>query len=143
MFNTLLEKQETDPIGNQQIHTHGIIGIFNISTYIFIVVITESQQVGTLNGSDNIYLVKNVEFIPFSKQITNYRELPKPIVDYVEGIKKLLVDQGFYFSYHADLTSSQQRQSTVKFEYKPGVKNDFKYREQFMDKRYFWNHKIV
>ena len=60
------------------------------------------------NG-DNIYLVRGVEFIPFDKNIQSYMVLPKDIVDYVDGIKKLLTEQGFYFSYHADLTSSQQR----------------------------------
>lgn len=67
-----------------------------------------------LPSGDNIYMVKGVDFIPVDKSVHTYTLLPKDVVDYVEGIKKLLA-QGFYYSYTADLTSSQQRQAVVDF----------------------------
>ena len=94
-----------------------------------IAMITERQFIAKTPHGDNIYLIKDVDFVPFNKSIFTYTDLPKEIVVYIDGIKKILTEQGFYFSYHADLTSSQQRQSTVKFEYNPGVKNDFKFRD--------------
>jgi hypothetical protein len=71
------------------------------------VIITGRELIAKMPQGDNIYVVKEVEFVPFDKNIQSYTELKKDIVDYVEGIKKVLTEQGFYFSYHADLTSSQ------------------------------------
>lgn len=68
--------------------------------------ITDRQLVAKLPSGDNVYLVKGVEFVPFHKSRQPYTMLDKEIVSYVDGIKKVLVEQGFYFSYHADLTSS-------------------------------------
>ena len=65
---------------------------------------------------DFVYLITGVEFIPFDKNIREYTNMPLEIVKYVDGIKKVLQEQGFYYSYHADITSSQQRQANVKFE---------------------------
>jgi len=64
-------------------------------------------------SGDFVYLIKGVEFIPFDKNIPTYTILPIEIVKYVDGIKKILTEQGFYYSYNADLTSSQQRQSSM------------------------------
>jgi hypothetical protein len=129
--------------GGAQYDTFGIIGILNIRSHIFIVIITERETTATLPTGDVIFLIKGVEFIPFDKNIKSYTVLPKEIVDFVEGIKKTLVGQGFFFSYHADLTSSQQRQALVNFEYNPGPNYDFKFRDEFQDKRYLWNQKIL
>ena len=94
-------------------------------------------------SGDYIYLVKAVEFIPFDKNIPSYTILPKEIVKFVDGIKKLLTEQGFYYSYNADLTSSQQRQASVKFEYDPGNNYNYRFRDKYQDKRYHWNNKIT
>ena len=80
---------------------------------------------------DIVYLITGVECIPFDKDIPHYNILHEEIVKFVEGMKKLLTTQGFYYSYNTDLTSSQQRQASVKFEYSPGPNYSYKFREQF------------
>jgi hypothetical protein len=55
---------------------------------------------------DAVYMITKVEFIPFDSNISDYKQLPVEIVRYVDGIKTLLQDQGFYFSYYADITSN-------------------------------------
>ena len=93
---------------------------------------------------DIVYLLTGVAFIPFDKNCTNYTQLPPDIVKFVDGLIKLLTTQGFYYSYHTDLTSSQQRQASVKFKTDIGLTDcSYKFREEFQDKRYFWNCKIV
>ena len=67
-------------------------------------------------SGDFVYRISGVEFIPFDKNIVNYVHMPLDIVKYVDGIKKILQEQGFYYSYHADITSSQQRHSNISLE---------------------------
>ena len=92
---------------------------------------------------DFVYLITAVEFIPFDKNIREYTNMPLEIVKYVDGIKKVLQEQGFYYSYHADITSSQQRQADVKFEQTFGINYSYSFRDKHMDPRYHWNKKIT
>ena len=66
------------------------------------------------------------------------------VANYANGVKKLLEEQGFYFSYHADLTSSQQRLASVRNDYSGKNKNySYEAREKFVDRRYMWNHNML
>ena len=57
------------------------------------------------------------------------------IVKYVDGIKKVLQEQGFYYSYHADLTKSLQRSSTDKrYQWNEAISQDF----TFQNVQPFW-----
>jgi hypothetical protein len=60
-------------------------------------------------SGDAVYLITGVEFIPFDKNIREYTNMPLELVKFVDGVKNVLQNQGFYYSYHADMTSSQQR----------------------------------
>ena len=102
-------KGPRDELGGTQYPTYGLIGIMNIESHIFIILITERQLVAKMPSGDFVYLIQKVEFIPFDKNIVDYKSMPAEIVKYVDGIKKVLEQQGFYYSYHADITSSQQR----------------------------------
>jgi uncharacterized membrane protein YccF (DUF307 family) len=79
----------------------------NIESHIFIIIIQEKQLVAKMPSEDFVYRITKVEFIPFDKNIVEYQKMPLEIVKYVDGIKKVLEEQGFYFSYHSDITSSQ------------------------------------
>lgn len=72
---------------------------------------------------DAVYLVTKVELIPFDPNFMKYEQLNQEVIKYVTGVKQLLEEGGFYFSYHADLTSNQQRFSTLRIAYPPGPKN--------------------
>ncbi len=56
----------------KQIKNYGIIGILNVTIHIFIILITEKEEIAKLPSGDKIYLVKQVEFIPFAKNIWDY-----------------------------------------------------------------------
>ena len=98
-----------DDEGGRAYPTYGIIGIMNIESHIFIIIITERNVVAKMPSGDAVYLITGVEFIPFDKNITEYTNMPLELVKFVDGIKNVLQNQGFYYSYHADMTSSQQR----------------------------------
>jgi hypothetical protein len=81
----------------------------NIESHIFIIIITERNVVAKMPSGDAVYLITGVEFIPFDKNIREYTNMPLELVKFVDGVKNVLQNQGFYYSYHADMTSSQQR----------------------------------
>lgn len=94
-------------------------------------------------SGDYVYLVKVVEMIPFDKNINDLNKMPADIQKYIFGVKQILEQQGFYYSYHSDITSNLQRQDKVKFQFEPGQNHSYKFREQYMDSRYLWNYKIT
>ena len=81
----------------------------NIESHIFIIIITERNVVAKMPSGDAVYLITGVEFIPFDKNIREYTNMPLELVKFVDGVKNVLQNQGFYYSCHADMTSSQQR----------------------------------
>ena len=99
-------RQEGDDSGRVQYPTYGILGILNVGSHIFVILIIERRVVAKMPSGDFVYRITGVEFIPFDKNILNYLHMPQEIVKYVDGIKKILQEQGFYYSYHADITSS-------------------------------------
>ena len=85
---------------------NGLLGIINICGFNFVVGITEKQYVAKLDGA-SIYLVKRIEMIPFSEDTVGQMQVNSQLKDYVEGVKKLLMNGFFYFSYNTDLTSNR------------------------------------
>ena len=94
-------------------------------------------------AGDYVYLIKVVEMIPFDKHVNDINKLPLDVQKFAVGVKQILEQQGFYYSYHADITSNLQRQEAQKFKYEAGQNHSYAFREQFLDKRYLWNHKIT
>mmetsp|Transcript_12774 Transcript_12774/g.21586 ORF Transcript_12774/g.21586 Transcript_12774/m.21586 type:complete len:331 (-) Transcript_12774:1912-2904(-) len=146
-------KRREDSAGGIQYPNYGIVGIMNIKMHIFLIVITERKHAAKMvQKKDNVYLITGVEFIPFDRDLADYRELPAEIVRYVEGIKQLLEQQGFYYSYYADITSNLQRQAEI-YEQKLSESGQssiihqnldlFWLRDCQLDKRYQWNERIT
>mmetsp|Transcript_23530 Transcript_23530/g.36219 ORF Transcript_23530/g.36219 Transcript_23530/m.36219 type:complete len:162 (+) Transcript_23530:221-706(+) len=109
----ITRKRQPDDLNGTFVQpTFGIIGVMNVCSYNFMVLITDKENVGRLPHHDFVYRIKQVDFVPFSKNFTNFREIPEPeILRHVTGIKHVLENQGFYFSYHADISSNSQRQA--------------------------------
>ena len=83
-------KEASDAEGGMQYPTYGLIGIMNIESHIFVILISERQLVAKMPSGDFVYLIQRVEFIPFDKNIIDYKNMPVEIVKYVDGIKKVL-----------------------------------------------------
>lgn len=99
-------REDGDDSGRVQYPTYGILGILNVGSHIFVILIIERRLVAKMPTGDFVYRITGVEFIPFDKNILNYLHMPQEIVKYVDGIKKILQEQGFYYTYHGDITSS-------------------------------------
>ena len=100
---------------NQMSH-HGIFGILSLfDNELFLVVVTQVNQVGKCPRGKKIYQIQGVDFIPFFSKIEADGKLSPPlqadVVKQLKGVQKLLEEQNFYFSYYSDLTNSQERQS--------------------------------
>ncbi len=139
------KRQPDDLQGRFEQPTYGIIGLMNVFNYIFIVLITDKENVGKLPYNDFVYRIKQVDFVPFSKNFTNFRQIADPeILRHVTGIKHVLENQGFYFSYHADITSSYQKQFQT-LQQIPDHKDMDLYtlRNRMIDQRYMFNYRIT
>jgi len=82
---------------------NGLLGILNISGYNFLVVVTQKEFAAKL-GWSSIYRIKQNELIPFNEDYNVLYSLNP----YIEGINRLL-NSGFYFSYHENITQNQLR----------------------------------
>lgn len=87
----------------------------NIAGHLFLILVQDRQLVARMPSGDFIYLVKSVDMIPFDKNVKDLNKMPADIQKYIFGVKQILEQQGFYYSYHADITSNLQRQLQVKF----------------------------
>ena len=57
-------------------------------------------------SGDFVYLIKSVEMIPFDRKLNDVNAMPQDVQKYVFGVKEILENQGFYFSYFADITNN-------------------------------------
>ena len=62
-------REKGDDHGHAEYPTYGILGILNVGSHIFVVLIIERRCVAKLPSGDFIYRVTGVEFIPFDKNI--------------------------------------------------------------------------
>lgn len=58
-------------------------------------------MIGKIDGA-NIFLIKNVDLIPFYDDFQALNQ----VRTYIDGIKKLMIS-GYYFSYNTDITSNR------------------------------------
>ena len=118
-------------------YSHGIIGVISIGNSRFLFFITGKQQVATLPGGELVYKITAVDYIPFVQSIDSSKKgLSSETLRYINAVKSIFDREGFYFSYNADLTQSQQRQAQIQ----AGSKVDFR---KTLDTTYQWNHKIL
>lgn len=78
----------------------------------FLFFITGKQQVAVLPGGELVYKITAVDYIPFVQSSNSPKTgLSRETLRYINAIKGIFDREGFYFSYNADLTQSQQRQA--------------------------------
>lgn len=93
--------EETEEMsGGLQLQHYGILGLFNIKEELFLILITDRDRPIQLPCGSMCYKITQVEFVPFADSVT------EQATRYVAGMKKILEDQNFYFSFYADLTSN-------------------------------------
>jgi hypothetical protein len=108
----------------------GIIGIVNVTGLNFLAVITDAVVVGELNNV-NIWRVSKVRFLAFKEG-----HLSTECVKLLDA-SKIMLEDGFYFSYGYDVTASRQRR--LKW-LKQGDKDPLKLIA--CDQNYFWNYAL-
>jgi len=109
----------------------GILGILNIGMMDFLLYITSSSIVGKI-GNKDIYEIKDINFLGISNNI----KLSDDII-YILSEIRCILQQGFYYSHHYDLTNSLQNQKLIK------IRNNYKY--DFIrdsDKKFLWNNEL-
>ena len=84
----------------------GIVGILQVFDDLFLCLVTQSEPVGRCPQGNLIHSVKAVEFIPLADDFKSRLKELKETLKYLEGMRKILSQQGFYFSYYSDLTRS-------------------------------------
>ena len=78
----------------------------NMDVHLFLIIATERQLVARMPSGDFVYLLKSVEMIPFDSNLNDPSVMPHDIQQYINGVKQILENQGFYFSYFADITNN-------------------------------------
>ena len=101
---------------------------------------------------NSIYEVTQIDFIPFDPNISSYQNVAcQETLKYLEGVKKIIEDQGFFFSYYTDLSSNLQRftqkmqEVNAKCSESPGLRQEAMWfrNDSNYDKRYIWNYNWV
>lgn len=107
---------------HNQIQHHGVLGVLSLmETELFLVIVTASAVAGRCPQGHQIHQITQVDFIPFFSKIEadgkHSPPLSADVVKQLKGVQKLLEEQHFYFSYYADLSSNQERQSIERADY--------------------------
>eukprot|EP00112_Aurelia_sp_Birch-Aquarium-sp1_P022960 Seg666.6 transcript_id=Seg666.6/GoldUCD/mRNA.D3Y31 product="Phosphatidylinositide phosphatase SAC1-B" protein_id=Seg666.6/GoldUCD/D3Y31 len=115
----------------------GILGIIHLMAGPYLLTIKKRRLVGIFNGHE-IWQVKETDIVPFPKTMLHLtEEQNRDNKIFVQMVKTILQNDGFYFSYTYDLTHTLQRlQNTA---------SDFVYSPLFerADPRFIWNHHLI
>ncbi|CAF3328579.1 unnamed protein product [Rotaria socialis] len=123
--------------GARVISIDGIIGIINLISGPYLIVITSKIHVGDINGHE-IYRVKTTEIIPYARNTSHLNEYQlKYNEKYLSMLAVVLHTESFYFSYTYDLTHTLQRlqTSSPNFHSTPFIER--------ADDRFVWNHYLL
>lgn len=119
----------------------GVIGIKRLLSGLYLIVITNSIPVGTING-EPIYRVEKTRIIPFSEnQFENGSNQHQWETTYIAMLESVLRTPSFYFSYGYDLTNSLQRNhnlANLASESRTNIVAHLNY-----DKRFLWNQHLM
>ncbi|CAF0823074.1 unnamed protein product [Rotaria sp. Silwood1] len=116
---------------------HGIIGIINLISGPYLIVITSKQRIGDINGHA-IYKVQTTDIIPFARNMSHLNEYQiKYNTKYLSMIELVLRTEAFYFSYSYDITHTFQRlqSSSADFYSMPFIER--------ADQRFVWNRYLL
>jgi hypothetical protein len=133
---------------------HGIIGIINLISGPYLIVITSKVRMGDINGQA-IYKVQTTDIIPYARNMSHLNEHQVILVfklrffnsffffklkyntKYLSMIELVLRTEAFYFSYTYDLTHTFQRLqiSPPDFHSTPFIER--------ADQRFVWNRYLL
>ena len=90
--------------------TYGLIGILTIGMQSFVVIITDRDPIARSPGDGNtIYEITSIDFIPFDSNVATYKDVGcQDTLKYLEGVRKVIEEQGFFYSYYSDLSRNLQ-----------------------------------
>ena len=75
LMTHLVVREEKDEQGPVIRSCHGVIGILNIGNQIFVVLIKRKQLAATMPSGDNVYLIREVDLVPFDKNFEQFSEM--------------------------------------------------------------------
>ncbi|KAI9598348.1 SacI homology domain-containing protein [Syncephalis fuscata] len=114
---------------------HGILGTIRLLSGNYLIVITDRQWVGCLDGHD-IYTIKDTQLFRYARSDAHLTPRQKADEEvYVRLLKAALAFPSYYFSFTYNLTQSIQRESTIP------VRSDQPLWERSKD-RFFWNRHL-
>ncbi|CAF1175682.1 unnamed protein product [Rotaria sordida] len=116
---------------------HGIIGIINLISGPYLIVITSKQRIGDIDGHA-IYKVQTTDIIPYARNMSHLNEHQiKYNTKYLSMVELVLRTEAFYFSYSYDITHTFQRlqSSTSDFYTMPFIER--------ADQRFVWNRYLL
>ena len=96
---------------------HAFLGIITLLDDKFLVLVDEVQEAGTTkfiestSSETKIYLIKSVCLLSLKNNL-DYHIFPESLQSLIQEIKTVFQD-GIYYSYNYDLTSTLQLQSTL------------------------------
>ncbi|CAF2405929.1 unnamed protein product [Rotaria sp. Silwood2] len=115
----------------------GIIGIINLISGRYLIVITSKKHMGDINGQV-IYKVQTTDIIPFGRNISHLNEYQlKYNAKYLSMIELILRTEAFYFSYTYDITHTFQRLQTSSPDF-----HSVPFLER-ADERFVWNRYLL
>ncbi|MCL4136033.1 UNVERIFIED_CONTAM: hypothetical protein GTU68_006435, partial [Idotea baltica] len=97
------------PFSASQKHVHGIVGIVNLISGSYIILITKRLKVGTLN-KQTVWRLVDTEIVPYTRSLASLTGEQKVHNEkYLSMLQQVLSTPYFYFSYSYDLTHTLQR----------------------------------
>ncbi|CAF1109646.1 unnamed protein product [Adineta steineri] len=116
---------------------HGIIGIINLISGPYLIVITSKVRIGDINAQA-IYKVQTTDIIPYARNMSHLNEYQQKYnTKYLSMIELVLRTEAFYFSYTYDITHTFQRLQTSPpdFHSTPFIER--------ADQRFVWNRYLL
>jgi len=87
LFPPQIERFYQDDVGGRQFANYGVLGIMNIASHLFLIIITERELVAQMPSGDYVYLISVVEMIPFDKHVNDINKLPLDVQKFAVGVK--------------------------------------------------------
>lgn len=116
---------------------YGLVGIKQLVTCTYLIVITKATKIGFIADSP-IYRLDSAKCVPFEDPNESHYKPTNWDESCVAMINSTLQVPNYYFSYNFDLTNSLQRQNSIARNSKAFASTCLAY-----DKRFLWNHHVI
>lgn len=119
---------------------HGILGIINLISGPYLIVVTKKARQGTLCGGGDVWRIIETEIISFSRTDHHLTQAQAEAnKKYTAMLQNVLSTPYFYFSYTLDLSHTRQRLDKLK------STTDFSQRSLLSraDERFIWNRHLL